>query len=284
VKAHAWVVLPTSIGPLFPGGAGNLYEIRDGEARLVASAPAAYWDYDYVQLAHGRDGTVLVASGRTLWQLDPRAGSVVHRYNLEQLGYLDAVLSTDAGTWVTASGGEENVLAKIDLDSGQVLGRIPIGQGLHQLVESAGYLLVRSRNTDPAIARVDPRTGQVAGVPAPEGSMGVIGSHVWVASGSEVTCTDVIHLTPCGEVAIEGAILLASDGGLLWVLSLPYLDRPAAVTMLDGASGQVLAGPIAVHDHSPATIAALDGHAWVGFHDSGTILRIDPCQTETCAV
>jgi hypothetical protein len=267
VKAHGWVVLPTSTGPFVAAGAGKLYAIRDREARLVASAD--YWDYDYVQLAHGRDGTVLVASGRTLWEFDPGIGSFAHRYDLGRLGYLDAVLSTDAGTWVTASGGKQNVLAKIDLGSGQVLDRIPIGQGLHQLIESAGYLLVRSRNTDPAIARVDPGTGELTRVPAPEGSMGVIGSQVWVASGSEITCTDVIRLTRCGGAAINGAVLLASDGDLLWVLSSPYPGRPAAVTMLDGTSGQVLAGPVLLDDHSPATISALDGHAWIGLSRHG---------------
>jgi hypothetical protein len=293
VRAHAWVVLPTSTGPLFPGGAGNLYQIRDGVVHLVASAPAAYWDYDYVLLTDGPDGTVLVASGRTLWDLDPRSGSVVHRYDLEQLGYLDAVLSTDAGTWVTASGGKEHVLAKLDLDSGRVLERIPIGQGLHELAESAGYLLVSSRSSDQAIVRIDPSTGEVTRVPAPEGSMAVIGSRVWVAFGNLVTCTDAIRLTSCGEVLVERAGALASDGHSLWLLSLtgskdpslyvPDPDKPATVTMLDGTSGEVLAGPLALPQHTPATISALDGHAWVGFHDTGTLLRIDPCEPATCA-
>jgi DNA-binding beta-propeller fold protein YncE len=293
LRPHLWVVLATSTGAFVAGGAGKLYRITDGAAHLVASAPSAYWDYDYVQLADGADGTVFVASGSTVWQIDPRSGSVVHRQNLQQLGYLDAVLSTDAGTWVSASGGNENVLARIDLDSGRVLEQIPIGQGIHQLVESAGYLLLRSRNSDPAIARIDPGMGEVTRVPAPEGSMAVIGSRVWVASGNVVACTDAIRLTSCGEVLIERADVLASDGRNLWVLSstgskdpslyVPDPDQPATVTMLDGSTGEVLAGPLALPQHTPATISALDGHAWIGFHDSGTVFRIDPCVPERCA-
>ena len=293
LRPHLWVVLATSTGAFVAGGAGKLYRITDGAAHLVASAPSAYWDYDYVQLADGGDGTVLVASGSTLWQIDPRSGSVLHRHNFKQLGHLDAVLSTDAGTWVTASGGKENVLARIDLDSGRVLERIPTGQGIHQLVESTGYLLVRSRNSDPAIARIDPGMGEMTRVPALEGSMAVIGSRLWVASGNVVTCTDAIRLTSCGEVLIERAGALASDGHNLWVLSLtgskdsslyvPDPDQPATVTMLDGSTGEVLAGPLALPQHTPATISALDGHAWMGFHDTGTVVRIDPCEPDTCA-
>jgi len=74
-----------------------------------------------------------------------------------------------------------------------------------------------------------------------------------------------------------------------WVLSgtgsksssvyLPDQNQPATVTLLDGRTGEVLAGPLPLPDTTPATISAFDGHAWIGFHDSGRLLRIDAAET-----
>jgi streptogramin lyase len=289
MDGHGWVVLPTATNT-WVAGAGQLLEVNNDEARSVATGE---WDYDFVQLAAAEDGSILIASGRTLWHFDPRSGTFLDRFDLGELGYLDAVLSTDSGTWVAASGGAANVLARIDLDSGKVLQRFPIGQGLHQLAEGGGYLLVASRSSDGAVVRVDPETGEVANVPAPEGSIGVIGTKVWVAWGNGVSCTDAVSLTPCGEVPVERATSLASDGIALWVLSstgskdpstyLPDPDQPATVTMLDGHTGQVLAGPLALNGYTPSTIAARAGSAWIAFHDTGRIIRIDPCEQGRCA-
>jgi hypothetical protein len=288
VDGRGWVVLPTPTETWVAGG-GQLFEVDGGEVRSVASGN---WDYDFVQLGEAEGGTVLIASGTTLWHFDPRSGTFLDRFDLGELGYLDAVLSTNSGMWVAASGGKTNVLASIDLDSGRVLQRFPIGQGLHQLAASAGYLFVASRSSEDAVVRIDPETGEVVNVPAPEGSMVVIGTRVWVAWDG-VKCIDAISLTPCGEVPVERATTLASDGDVLWVLSatgskdpstyLPDPDQPATVTMLDGDTGQVLAGPLALHEHTPSTIAAGGGSAWIGSHDTGTIVRIDACEPGRCA-
>jgi hypothetical protein len=78
----------------------------------------------------------------------------------------------------------------------------------------------------------------------------------------------------------------------LWVLSVngstsrtlyePDPNQPATVTLVNGATGEVLADalPLPSGEHTPATISAFDGHAWIGFHDTGTLIRIDTCVTD----
>jgi hypothetical protein len=291
-KVGGWVVLPEWFGVWVAGG-GTLLQIdqKTGEVRQTGRGS---WDYDYVQLARYGEGTILLASGRTLWALDARSGGVVQRIDLGQLGSVDAVLQTRSGTWVTATGEDGGVLAKIDLDSGEVMDPIQIGHGRHELVKSAGYLFVGSQDAlQPSILRVDPGTGETMPMRWAPGSIAAVGSRLWIASDGEVLCLDAVDLTSCGEVQIPRAASLASDGAQLWVLSLtgstssslyePDPDQPATVSLLDGVSGEIVGGPLALPSFTPATISAFHGHAWIGFHDEGRVVRID-CEPGHCSV
>lgn len=291
-KVGGWVVLPEWFGVWVAGG-GTLFEIdqKTGEVRQTGRGK---WDYDYVQLARYGEGAIFLASGTTLSQVDAWSGTIIHRLDLRHLGYVDAVLYTRSGTWVTASTAHGGVLAKIDLDTGEALDRIEIGQGVHQLVKSAGYLFVGSRDPErPSVLRVDPRTGATTPMPTGQGSIAGVGSRLWVASDGRVDCVDAIDLTSCGGVHIPRAASLASDGARLWVLSFtgstssslhePDPDQPATVSLLDGVSGEIVAGPLALPSFTPATISAFHGHAWIGFHDEGRVVRID-CGAGRCSV
>jgi len=289
-KVGGWVVLPEWFGVWVAGG-GTLFEI-DQETGEVRQTGRGTWDYDYVQLARYGEGTIFLASGRKLWQVDARSGRIHQRLDLGHLGYVDAVLYTRSGTWVTASTAHGGVLAKIDLDTGEALDRIEIGQGVHQLVKSAGYLFVGSRDPErPSVLRVDPRTGATTPMPTGQGSIAGVGSRLWVASNGRVDCVDAIDLTSCGGIRIPRAASLASDRARLWVLSFtgstssslyePDPDQPATVTLLDGVSGEIVGGPLALPSYTPATISAFHGHAWIGFHDEGRVVRID-CDSGRC--
>jgi hypothetical protein len=48
---------------------------------------------------------------------------------------------------------------------------------------------------------------------------------------------------------------------------------------MEGDRGDVVAGPLELPHHGPASITSYDGHAWVGFHDSGDVVRIDRVTT-----
>jgi hypothetical protein len=285
-----WVLLANAFGVWVAGG-GELFDVDPltGAAHRVATGE---WDYDYVGLSDYGEGAIFLTSGSTLLELDAPSGTVIDRFDLGSLGTLHDVLQSRSGTWVTASsqdGGEE--LARIDLDTGAVLERVGIGQG--GLVEAAGYLFSASDSFDGAgIARVDPGSGDITPVPGVAGgAIGAVGSHVWVTSGAGVTCVNAVELTSCGDVSIARPGLLATDGSRLWVLSLtgsrsstlylPDPGQPASVTLIDGATGETLAGPLPLPDVTPASLSAFDGHAWVGFHDTGRIVRVDVC-SEPC--
>jgi len=100
-----------------------------------------------------------------------------------------------------------------------------------------------------------------------------------------VSCVEVGTLKDCGTVDIPRASTLSSDGPRLWVLSVtgsrktgtyvPDPSQPATVTLMDGFTGDVLGGPVSLPGHTPASLTSYDGHAWVGFHDTGTVVRID---------
>lgn len=282
--AGGWVVLPDSFG-IWVAGAGTLSEV-DQDTGEVRQTGRGTWDYDYVQLARYGEGTIFLASGRTLWEIAARSGTVLQRLDLDRLGYVDAVLSTPSGTWVTASTAHAGVLAKIDLDTGDVLDRFEVGQGSHQLVNSAGYLVVGSQDSErPSVLRVDPRTGATTPMPGGPGSIAAVASRLWIASEGELLCVDTVDLASCGKIHIPRAASLASDGARLWVLSStgsssssiyePDPDQPSTVTLLDGVTGQIVAGPLALPSITPATISAFQGHAWIGFHEDGRVIRID---------
>ena len=292
--ANGWVVLPDAFG-IWVAGAGTLTRIDPdtGGTRVTAHGS---WDYDFVHLAEHGEGTIFIASGTTILQMDTWSGTVTARMDLSSLGYADAVLDYN-GTWVTASGEDgSQVLAKIDPETRKVLQRIDgIGQGLHEIAQAGGYLFVASREYQgPALLRIDPNSMQVTRIPnAPAGASIVgTGSHLWMSGGlygRGVACLDADTLQSCGEVNVPGFIGLAASDGDVWVLSdtprsSDYSDSEhgKSVTLIDGASGEVLAGPLSIPG-TPSSIAAFQGRAWVGYYNSGTVLEIDRCDPGACS-
>jgi hypothetical protein len=294
-RVDGWVTLANAFG-VWVAGAGQLFDVDavTGASHRVATGR---WDYDYVGLSDYGEGAIflttgLATTGSTLFELDAPSGTVIVRLDLGSLDSIQDVLQTGSGTWVTASSQDgREVLARIDPDTGAVVQRFGVGQG--ELVEAAGYLFTASDRFDGAeIVRVDPDLGRITPVPGVAGGdIAAVGSHLWVTSGAGVTCVNAVELTSCGDVPVTRPGLLAADGPRLWVLSLtgsrssrlylPDPEQPASITVIDGASGEILAGPLALPDITPASLSAFDGHAWVGFHDTGRIVRIDRCR-ETC--
>jgi hypothetical protein len=296
-SANGWVVLPDGFG-IWVAGPGTLTRIdpETGDVRVTAHGG---WDYDFVHLAQGGDGTILIASGTELLRLDGGSGTVIAKLDLSSLGYIDSVLSWK-GTWVTASaedGGQ--TLARVDLDTGRVVQRIDgIGQGIHELAHADGYLFVGSREYQgPALLRIDPGTAEVTSLrTAPAGaSIAGVGSQLWITRGTAfevpvdvVQCINAETLRSCGEVNLPSTPSeVAADGRDLWVLSgrsSGGSDRaqPAHVTVLDGTTGEVLAGPLSLPGN-PSSIVAFGGRAWVGYYNSGTVIEVDLCKPGTCS-
>jgi hypothetical protein len=299
-RVGGWIVLADASG-VRVAGAGTLTLVNP-ETGSMAPAGQGQWDYDYAVLAEYGQGTVFLASGTTLSEL-ALDGTVLRRFDLGELGYLDAVhfSSFDGGSlWVAGSGPPTggNAVARVDVDSGRILERYPVGQGLHQITDAGGYLFVASRNSSHAIVRIDLRTGAVGNGPDVwSGWLSIVGirDRLWVEEGDVVHCIEATDFAPCGdmgEIRIPRAEQLAADGPFLWVLSgtgskrgsvyVPDPKQPATVTLVDGMTGAVLGGPVALPDTTPATISGYGGHAWVGFHDTGGLVEIDRCPPGSC--
>jgi hypothetical protein len=298
-----WVVLPDSFGVWVAGS--DLFHVDPRTGDVTQTSHGLPWDYDYVRLAESGEGLIWVASGSTIWEIDAPTGTTIHRFDLGALGTIDDVFQTPdpASLWVTADGENRNVLAEIDPIDGRVLYQHQVGQGVHQMAAADGFVFVSSVYSSHDLLRVDPANEQILSIPGvhPDSMVG-IGHDLWVAEGDHVHCINAaLPAADCPGVDIPRAFALAADGACLpqgvgkwaacrtWVLSgtgsksssvyLPDQNQPATVTLLDGRSGEVLAGPLPLPDTTPATISAFDGHAWIGFHDSGQLLRIDASET-----
>jgi hypothetical protein len=298
-----WVVLPDSFG-VWVAGSG-LFHVDPKTGDVTQTSRGFPWDYDYVRLAEQGEGSIWVASGSTIWEIDAPTGTTIQRFDLGALGTIDDVFQTSdpAALWVTADGQDRNVLAEIDPNDGRVLYQHQVGQGVHQLAEADGFLFVSSLSSSHDLLRIDPASGRTLSIPGvdPDSMVG-IGHDLWVVEGDHVHCIDAaLPAADCPGVEIPRAVALAAEGGCLpqgtgryaacrvWVLSgtgsrsssvyLPDPKQPATVMLLDGRTGEVLGGPLPLPDTTPATISAFDGHAWVGFHDSGQLLRIDATAT-----
>jgi hypothetical protein len=283
----------------------DLFHVDPRTGDVTQTSHGLPWDYDYVRIAEHGEGSIWVASGSTIWEIDAPTGTTILRFDLGALGTIDDVFQTSdpASLWVTADGENRNVLAEIDPIDGHVLYQHQVGQGVHQMAEADGFLFVSSLYSSHDLLRVDPASEQILSIPGvdPDAMVG-IGHDLWVAEGDSVHCINAaLPAADCPGIEIPRAIALAADGACLpqgvgkfaacriWVLSgtgsksssvyLPDQNQPAAVTLLDGRTGEVLGGPLPLPDTTPATISAFDGHAWIGFHDSGRLLRIDAAET-----
>ena len=276
VNAHGWRVLSARSG-VWVAGAGELNRLG---ARGVRTVTTGDFDYDFTKLGEGPDGSILIASGTTLWQLDPSSGTILHRHDYPDLGYIDSILRAGPEIWVGASGEDgSQSLARIDPASGEVLDRYDVGQGGHSIAEADGYIFVMSAEPwGQALLRVDPASGTVVSVGAASGPIAAVGSHLWLANDQGVRCLDATTLLACGAIEIPRAYAVAADGDHLWVLSAEP-GRPM-VTLVDGLTGKVLAA--LRMPGRPSSISAFHGHAWVGFYDSGRVFRIDRCGSPSC--
>jgi hypothetical protein len=275
-----WVVMADGFGVHVAGG-GTLQNIDPVTGKSSSVVKVGSWDYDFIRLGRDGEGSLWLTSGHNLWFI---AGSphyaVGRQYNLHRLGYVGAVYQASpragGGLWLAASGNKQQsgLLAEIDPDSGSIIRRFDPPGGSATITEAAGFLVAQ---TGSGVIRINPRTGGQRTkrfVVAPAG-LATTGDRIWWSSpGGAVTCLLVETFTHCGSVDIPQATSLSSDGYRLWVLS-GGPSKPAAVTLMNGKTGDVLGGPLELPHLAPASITSYDGHAWIGSHDAQVVIRID---------
>jgi len=276
------------------GGTLQNLDLETGQSSEVAHIGS--WDYDFSRLGRYGEGSLWLASGHDLWDI---AGSpqyvISQQYDLHRLGYLSGILQASpaagGGTWVGATGDGRpgGLIAELDPDSGSLIRRFIIRDGPGTITEADGYVIA---TTGSGILRLNPRTGrarpQHIGV-FPQGVASTRDRIWWVGDGDVINCLLMPALAACGRVRLPRASMLSGDGSRLWVLSetgsrdpsiyLPDPSEPTTVTLVDGMTGDIIAGPVAIHHHTPASFTAYDGHAWIGFHDDEEVIRIDRLST-----
>jgi len=275
-----WVVMADGFGVHVAGG-GTLQNIDLRRGRSHEVDKIGGWDYDFTTLGRLGEGSLWLASGHELWFIggSPRY-AIGRRYDLHRLGYLGRVYQADpaagGGTWIGASGDKRRsgLLVEFNPDSGSIIRRFQTRGTPGVIADADGSIIVE---TEGGVLRINPRTGseRMKHLIVSPGGFAVSGDRIWWTSGgAAVNCMLVETLTACGTVYLRGATVLSSDGRLLWVIS-GNPAKPATIALLDGTSGDVLAEPIELPHHTPASLTSYDGHAWVGFHDAEAVVRID---------
>jgi hypothetical protein len=269
----AWHVAASQAG-VFVTGANELVSVDpdSGAGRTVATGP---WDYDYtdidvsgnqVAVVSGRDMETFLADGSRLSQAEikPGVGNLLH-------------VGLD-GRWLWVST-ENGLLARVDPDTGRIDYAMPADTG--PLVVGDGYIFVGH-------LRVNTQTFAFRRLPfwaTGATDSAIVGQHLWLVGNGWVRCADVQTLEPCGELSVPDAVAIAGSGTHLFVLTatgssdpdiyIPDPDHPATVVAIDAESGRRVGSAVPLPDVTPATISAWNQHAWIGFHDEGTVIRID---------
>ena len=280
-RTEGWVVMADGFGVNVAGGGGWLQNVDPKTGRTSKVARIGGWDTDFTHLGRYGEGSLWLTSGQELWFIGGSPHYAIGRhYDLHRLGFLASVLqaspSAGGGTWVVATGDgrRSGLVAEFDPDSGSIIRRFELRGGPGAITDAERFIIAGSGS---AIVRIDPRTGRtrtkhLVGTP---GGLASSGDRIWWTSGGgAVNCLLVHELTDCGTVYVPRATTLSSDRRSLWVLA-GGPGRPATVTLVNGVTGEALAGPLELPHHGPASLTSYNGHAWVGFHDSGDVVRID---------
>jgi hypothetical protein len=286
-----WVVMADGFGVHVAGG-GTLQNVDPETGRSSEVARIGSWDYDFATLGRYGEGSLWLTSGHDLWFVGGSPHYAIgRRYDLHSLGYLGSVHqaspSAGGGTWIAATGDRHasGLIAELDPDSGAILRRFVARGGSGTITDAGGFIVAQTGN---GVLRIDPRTGleTTKRLVVSPGGLAVSDDRIWWTSGrGAINCLSVDSLTDCGTVYAPRATALSSDGTRLWVLSatgsrrtgtyVPDPSQPATVTLMNGDTGDVVAGPLELPHHTPASLTSYGGHAWVGFHDAQDVLRID---------
>jgi YVTN family beta-propeller protein len=177
---------------------------------------------------------------------------------------------------VTVAG---NSVAILDVDSGRIIGDVPVGRRPVAVAVGAGSVWVANAGSG-TVSRIDPRTHKVVatiGVRVPASDVAVGEGSVWVVGGSEGTLvridprTDtpvrITNLAGSNAIAPNGAYSVAAGAGSIWVGSASW-----NVLRIDPATGRKVASiPVG---QLPVALAVAGGDVWATLYDGRTV-RID---------
>lgn len=165
-------------------------------------------------------------------------------------------------------------LREIDWETGEVKGRVPVGNNARDLVYAGGYIWATT-GTDGTVLRIDPETREVVGEPIQIGSfaLGIAAGEaaVWV---SDADAGVLVRIDPSSlettRIAVGGFLAgVAVGGGNVWAS-----DPDQGLYRIDPATLRVVDGPIPT---APGSFwPESDGQTvWVASGSEGTVLALD---------
>jgi hypothetical protein len=258
-------VVGRAAGSTWAVGRGTLAKIVSGTATVLARGP---WS-GHAILAPANDGSIWLASGRSLWPVSP-FGTVGTRLT-PSVGPISAVLAADGRTWVAGTTG---TLAWIDPWTGNAIQSYYLGRSSYQLAAASDYVFVSTTDpTQPPIVRLDPALGEAVPVPgAAAGPIATADGRLWWGAADGIRCVVADTLRRCGRIDVASPAIMAGQGRALWVV-FPGAHG-AELALFDAKNGRSVAGPIVLPGSAVTSVEPSAAAAWVGIRDTGTVVQV----------
>jgi ABC-type transport system substrate-binding protein/DNA-binding SARP family transcriptional activator len=244
-------------------GAIDAYGLT-GDAVLLDSAPSA-----------------LTSGGGAVWAALDNADAVVKidpatRKVLQTVTGVDgspqAMAASGDDLWV--AGFDDGVLTRINMPTGIVVGKVPVGIGPAAVLAGPGGVWV-ANSADNTVQFVNAETGRAGpAIPVGDGpdALALDGSTLWVANGRSGTLSQVDTRTgqpAASDVRVDaGPAALALTATDIWVAN----EFSQTVSRMSRSSGRVQR--IYVAD-GPSDLVVHQGQVWVTNHFSASVSRID---------
>ena len=243
-------------------------------------------DADWLQVAGGHVWTTL--GDETAQQLDASTGAL--EASVATDGTVCTAMDQGYGSlWLAVCDPEGRVL-RLDPDTGKVLARIPVPEGLHVVEEGSlasgeGFVWVVTLGAERTLLKIDPATNRVVaevpvevGVVAARAGEGALWTTNTVTNGVErrdPSTGRLLASVPTGS----GARFFAVGEGAVWVQN----NVDGTVTRVDPATNRAVAtirvdsGPVDGGD-----LAVGGGFVWARVSDS-LVAKIDPATNSVVA-
>jgi virginiamycin B lyase len=251
--------------------------------------PVSVADAGGESLEAGPDNDFAVAAAGGIWvtgvppgivRYDAATGEITRRIKLES-SVVQALDAAGGKVWVT--GQVPDVLLVLDEVSGQVVWNVelPMAPLPESSVATDGEIAwVLADPAKPRILRVDPASGKISRLPAPDGpeSLRFGSGSLWATTYDAVERLDPDTGESRASIATgPGSSFLTFAHGAAWVLG--QLD--GTVWRVDARSEEVTPIPTSDHAVNGGDIAAGDGFIWSRTWDGVTI--VDPDTREAVA-
>jgi len=229
-----------------------------------------------IELAQDRRGVwVALSTARALVELDPDNGRELNRIDLPSPPRSVATRSGELWVGLAAAGaGEPETLARVDVDSGQIVASYPVSSRIHSIVATPRGVWVLHRDR-PQMTRRDPATGAAekrVSIGTTRLGDAVYGAGaVWVTSPLEDTVSRVDDRSGAKVSSLVGRRPngIAARGSQVWVSS--FIEH--TITRIDARTSRPAGKPVEV-PLNPYALAITPDSVWVTAVAEGEVARV----------